>query len=105
MCGSKGKSVRECILLFGTLAIMGLGLANWSGRFIQNYKVYCCQVEKNKQWVVKVKNSRQRLQFQNCYLHKVLNDQDFRENLIRERLGYVKANECVVRFDNRKEAL
>lgn len=102
---SKVKIFQNFFLLFSLILIIGFGLASWSKRFIKNYKVYCHQVEKNKRWAIKVKDGRQKLQFQSRYLHKVINDQEFRENLIRERLGYVKSNECVVRFDNRKEAL
>lgn len=36
---------------------------------------------------------------QTAYLNAVLNDPKFREDLIRERLGYVRDGEVIIRFE------
>lgn len=35
-----------------------------------------------------------------AYLHKILNDEEFFENVVRERLGYSREGERVIIFDS-----
>lgn len=77
------------------MAVFG---AVWGKSFLHAYNEYGFWRKKNQVLTQKIKKCNEEFTFKKRYLRKAMYDPTFKEHLIRERLGYVKSNEYIVRF-------
>jgi len=70
---------------------------------LRPYREYRVYQMKEQDYIEKVKTAEIRLENRKEYLELIQNDPDFLEHVVRERLGYVRDNEQVFRFETPKE--
>jgi cell division protein FtsB len=66
---------------------------------LRPYREYRVYQMKEQDYIEKVKTAEIRLEDRKEYLELIQNDPDFLEHVVRERLGYVRDNEQVFRFE------
>lgn len=85
------------------LIIIATTIVIWNRHF-KHAKAECNYIEaKNNQLLETIKRKTKQLENKKNYILKILTDQEFREKLAREKLGYLKNNEFIVRFIDKKE--
>jgi hypothetical protein len=72
----------------------------WGKQFFKSYHLYRSLHDKNSLLVQCLEASRLHLSQKQHFVHKVETQASFREKLIREHLGFIKKQECVIRFLN-----
>jgi Neuraminidase (sialidase) len=70
----------------------------WGKQFCKSYHLYRSLHDKNSLLAQCVEVSRLHLSQKQHFVHKVETQSSFREKLIREHLGFIKNQECVIRF-------
>lgn len=67
--------------------------------FHGNYREYETWVAREDRMREHVSAAREKFIHQEDYLERLLNDQEFFERVVRQRLGYSRENEIIFRFD------
>ncbi len=79
------------------LALVAL-CAFFGGRGLQHYREYQHFREREAAMEARLESMREEYRLQQRYLQRLLNDPLFLEDVVRERLGYVRADEMLFRF-------
>jgi cell division protein FtsB len=66
---------------------------------LRPYREYRVYQLKEQNYVKRVENAKARLQNRKEYFELIKKDPEFLEHVVRERLGYVRDNEQVFRFE------
>lgn len=66
---------------------------------LRPYREYRVYQMKEQDYIARVKAAETRLEERKEYLDLIENDPEFLEHVVRERLGYVRDNEQVFRFE------
>lgn len=69
--------------------------------FLQTHREYRAFREREQQAQMKLEEMRSERDRKEEYLRLMLGDKEFLERVLRERLGYVRAEETVFRFEQR----
>lgn len=67
--------------------------------FHSNYREYEAWLAREVRMREHVATARDKFHQQEDYLERLLNDQEFFERVVRQRLGYSRENEIIFRFD------
>lgn len=90
------RLLRLFLLLLLVAVVVGLGLV-WSQTW-REFKTFGEQQAEAEKQLAELREHREKKE---AYLRAFLNDPDFVERVVRERLGYVRPDETVFRFGNR----
>jgi cell division protein FtsB len=90
------RLLRLFLLLLLVAVMVGLGLV-WS----QTWREYETFGERHAEVEQRLAELREHREEKEAYLRAFLNDPEFVERVVRERLGYVRPDETVFRFGNR----
>lgn len=87
-------------LLFLLIVILSVTCTGLFMVWSQSRREYDAFEEKRARFEARLDELRQEREAREAYLRAFLNDPDFVERVIRERMGYVGPGEIVFRFEN-----
>lgn len=97
MNGLLGKSVIGLLVL-----VLVAVAASFATVLLQTYREYRHFAEREAQIEAEIVQLRAAQQYREQYLRLMLEDAEFLERVVREKLGYVGPNETVFYFDDRR---
>ncbi len=94
---------KERILLLVMLGVLLILIVFFSSFMVQTYREY--KHFKNRQSRIEAKFTQARKEFEQkeVYLARLLEDPEFLERVVRERLGYARPDEVIFRFNDERQ--
>lgn len=89
---------KERVILLLMMGILLVLIIFFSGLMVQNYREYKHFKDRQLRIEAKFIQARKELAQKEMYLARLLEDPDFLERVVRERLGYARADELLFRF-------
>lgn len=91
----------KCILgLLGLILIAAV--ASFSTVLLQTYREYRHIATREQAILTEVRELQEQQAYRERYLRLMLEDPEFLERVVREKLGYVRPDETVYIFENRR---
>jgi len=82
-------------MLLGMLLLLVLFFA---GVLLQTYREYAHFKEREARFEANLRQARKEFEQKEAYLARMLEDSEFLERVVRERLGYARPDELLFRF-------
>ncbi len=87
------------ILLFILTGLLAVALGLFSMVLLQAYREYDSMKLRERTYKEELAKARADIQLKQEYFDRLMNDQEFFERVVRQRLGYSRSDEVVFRFE------
>ena len=91
---------KERILLLMLLAMLGILLVFFGGLLLKTHREFQNFKERQDRIESKLIQARKEFEQKEAYLSRLLEDPEFLERVVRERLGYSRPDELLFRFSD-----
>ena len=91
---------KERVLLLMMLGVLVVLVMFFSSLIVQTYREYKHFKERQARIEAKLTQARKEFEQKEAYLARMLEDSEFLERVVRERLGYARPNEVLFRFSD-----
>ncbi|MFP4165729.1 MAG: FtsB family cell division protein [Opitutales bacterium] len=89
---------KERVLVFLLCVVFCAVLVAFGSLVVGKYRVYKNHREQENRTEARLAQARKAFEQKDVYVHRLLEEPDFLERVVRERLGYARPDEIVFRF-------
>ncbi len=90
------------ILFFILMGVFCVICGVYSTIFVRTYRQYNCLSGQQDRYESSIRCASKQIKKREYYLNKIIQDREFLDHVVRERLGYVQPGEILFRFDTEK---